>query len=71
MSCIYSKICQILICQWVAFVLFQMAWQRAKCDFAIIKTENLVVECITEQIILVLTLNHSAEGGYKHRPKST
>ena len=54
----------------MAFVLFQMAWQRGKCDFAIVKAEDLVIECITEQIILILTLNHSTEGGYKHRPKS-
>ena len=70
MSCIDSKIWQIFLCQWVAFVLFQMAWQRGKCDFAIVKAEDLVIECITEQIILILTLNHSTEGGYKHRPKS-
>lgn len=48
-----------------------MTLQRAKCAFAIIKAEDLVIECVTEQIILILTLDHSREGGHKHRPKVT
>lgn len=49
----------------------RMALQRANCDFAMIKAEDLVTECVTEQIVLILTLYHSREEGYMHRPKST
>lgn len=49
----------------------RMALQRANCDFAIIKAEDLATECVTEQIILILTLYHSREESYKYRPKFT
>lgn len=48
-----------------------MALQRAKCDYAIIKAEDLDMGYVTAQIILILTLYHSREGGYQHRPKLT
>lgn len=71
MPCVYFRLCQTLICQRMAFVLFQMALQRAKCDYAIIKAEDLDMGYVTAQIILILTLYHSREGGYQHRPKLT
>lgn len=49
-------------------MLFRVALQRAHCDFAIIKAEDLVLECVVEQIILMLTWHHSRKEGYRQDP---